>query len=330
VPARGDTDVSGRTAAHLPGLDIAEAKSWQNYLQAVSRFQAAQTCRLSGGHQFTVVDLEALGILSRSANGSARMGDLAEAIDVMPPQLTKRIRRLMTQDLVRQEPSREDRRGIVAIITDGGREIAQEAALTYAHGVRTHLTGPLSRPQVIALEENCRRISTNPHQARPELPTYDLPGLDDLEGRCWRQFTNSSRRLLASMNSTLVATHHLTLPDVLALYVLAACDGPARMSVLARSLMLTPSRVTQQISRLETRGLVRRTSSPGNMRAVFADITSQGRVRATPAVETYAQAIRTQYLDRLSRRQMIALGDTCRRISAPLKSPSATAKPNPT
>lgn len=320
--------MSGRTSGHLPGLDIAEAKSWQNYLQAVSCFQAAQTRRLSGGHQFTVVDLQVLIILSSSANGSARMGDLAEALEVMPPQLTKRIDRLMTRDLVQREPNPEDRRGILAIITDGGREIARQAALTYAHGVRAHLIGPLSRPQVIALEENCRRVATNPHQAGPELLACDLPGLDDLEVRCCRQFVISSRRLLARVNSTLVATQHLSLPEVLVLYVLATCDGSARMSVLARSLTLTPSRVTQQISRLESRGLVRRTSSPGDMRGVLAEITSQGRVRAKPAVETYAQAIRTQYLDRLSRRQMIALGDTCRRISAPLKNPSSTAKPN--
>jgi DNA-binding MarR family transcriptional regulator len=329
VVQRADTDVSGRTASHLPGLDIAEAKSWQNYLLAVSCFHAAQTRRLSGEHRFEVVDLQVLGILSRSANGSARMGDLAEALEVLPPHLTKRIRRLMTQDLVRREPSSEDRRGRLAIITDGGREIARQAALTYAHGVRTHLTGPLSRPQVIALEENCRRISTNAHQAGPGLPTYDLPVLDDLEVRCWRQFVNSSRRLSAGVNSTLVATHHLTLPDVMVLYVLASCDGSARMGVLARSLMLIPSRVTQQISRLESRGLVRRASSPGDMRGVLAEITSQGRVRAKPAVETYAQAIRTHYLDRLTRMQMIALGDTCRRISAPLKNPSPTARPNP-
>lgn len=309
----------GRTAGHLPGLDIAEAKSWQNYLESVSCFHAVQTRLLSGEHQLSVVDLQVLDVLSKSAGGSARMGELAGGLEVMPPQLTKRIRRLTMQALVRQEPSPEDKRGVLAIVTDAGREVARQATVTYAHGVRTHLIDPLSRPQVIALEENCRRISISPYETRPALPTCHLPGLDDIKVRCWRQFVDSSQRLFTTVNSTLMATHQLTLPDILMLCVLTTSDRSTRMSVLARSLMLTPSRVSQQIGRLESRGLVSRTPSPGDMRGVQIDITDRGRLRAKPAVETYAQAIRTHYLDRLSRQQMIALGDICRRISTPLK-----------
>ncbi|MGV0740843.1 MarR family winged helix-turn-helix transcriptional regulator [Mycolicibacterium sp. XJ870] len=323
--------MSGRTTGHLPGLDIAEAKSWQSYLEGVSCFEAVQARLLSGKHHFAMVDLQILDFLNRSTNGYARMGDLADSLEVQPARLTKRVRRLRAQALVRQEPSPEDKRGVLAVVTDSGREVARQATLTYAHGVRAHLIDPLSRPQVIALEKNCRRISIKPDHTRPGLPTCDLPGLDDTEMSCWRRFVGSSQHLFASVNSTLVTTHHLSLPDVLVLYVLATCDGSARMSVLARTLMLSPSRVTQQISRLESLGggLVRRTSAPGDMRGVLADITVRGRMRAQPAVETYAQAIRTHYLDRLSRQQMIALGEICRRISTPLKSEGLPAKPKP-
>ncbi|MCV7001366.1 hypothetical protein [Mycolicibacterium alvei] len=68
-----------------------------------------------------------------------------------------------------------------------------------------------------------------------------------------------------------------------------------------------------------------RGSSPDDWRGVLAGITSEGRARAAPAVATYARALRTHYLDHLSRRQMIALGDTCRRISTSLR---AAARPN--
>jgi DNA-binding MarR family transcriptional regulator len=69
---------------------------------------------------------------------------------------------------------------------------------------------------------------------------------------------------------------------------------------------------------LETDGLVRRAPSLDDWRGVTADITREGRARVQPAVETYTRAIRTHYLSRLSRQQMIALGDNCRRISASL------------
>ena len=44
-------------------------------------------------------------------------------------------------------------------ITDEGRATSRQAAATYADGVRAHFLGPLSRSQVVAVGENCRRIS---------------------------------------------------------------------------------------------------------------------------------------------------------------------------
>jgi hypothetical protein len=48
---------------------------------------------------------------------------------------------------------------VVAAITDEGRATSRQAAATYADGVRAHFLGPLSRSQVVAVGENCRRIS---------------------------------------------------------------------------------------------------------------------------------------------------------------------------
>ena len=48
---------------------------------------------------------------------------------------------------------------MLASITDEGRESLREAMQTYGDGVRTHFLGRLSRPQITAMGENCRRIS---------------------------------------------------------------------------------------------------------------------------------------------------------------------------
>lgn len=159
----------------------------------------------------------------------------------------------------------------------------------------------------------------------PEGPTCHLPGLDSAERRCWDQFLGSSTALFATLNARLVDTHKLTLLDVLLLDLLTKSDGGfARMSGLADTFMLTPGRTTQQIARLESRGLVRRIPSPNDRRGVLAGITPAGRARLAPALETYAREIRTQYLDQMPRQRMIALGDACRRISPP---PTATDGP---
>ena len=143
----------------MPGLDIAEQKSWQNFLDSTLRLYATLNRRLTEAHQLSLFDVRVLDVLDHSPTGCARMGDLAEALASLPSRLTRQIRRLEGLGLVRRETSPEDRRGVVAAITDDGRVIAQEAVATYADGIRAHFLGPLSRSQVVAVGENCRRIS---------------------------------------------------------------------------------------------------------------------------------------------------------------------------
>lgn len=148
-----------RSASGLPGLDLAEERSWQNYLHAALRFDAAMNHRLTDEHQLPVIDLRVLDILAKSADGSVRMGELAEALESTRGRLTKRVQRLEERGLVRRETSPTDRRRVWAVITGDGRELVAEATATYADGVRDHLLRSLSRAQVITIEENCRRIS---------------------------------------------------------------------------------------------------------------------------------------------------------------------------
>ena len=151
--------IAGRTASEMPGLDIAEQKSWQNFLDSTVRLYATLNRRLTEVHQLSLFDVRVLDLLDHAPTGCARMGDLAEALASLPSRLTRQVRRLEAQGLVRREASPDDRRGVVAAITDDGRAVAQEAMTTYAKGIRAHFLSPLSRSQVVAVGENCRRIS---------------------------------------------------------------------------------------------------------------------------------------------------------------------------
>lgn len=169
-----------------------------------------------------------------------------------------------------------------------------------------------------------RRSSWIPSRAvedtGPEPPAGQLPGLDDTEQSCWQSFLEASSLLLEALNRRLMETHKLSLFDFLVLDMLATSpNGSARMGDLAQALVLGPSRVTQQIRRLESEGLVRRARSTSDRRGVVASVTREGVARLRPAARTYADAIRTYYLDQMSRQQMIALGDSCRRINHPLE-----------
>ena len=77
-----------RTPSDLPGLDIAEQKSWQNFLHAALRFHTTMDRWLTEAHQLSVIDLRVLDILDKSDDGAARMGDLADALGANPHHMT--------------------------------------------------------------------------------------------------------------------------------------------------------------------------------------------------------------------------------------------------
>ncbi|WP_301122667.1 MarR family winged helix-turn-helix transcriptional regulator [Mycolicibacterium fortuitum] len=151
--------IAGRTAGDMPGLDIAEQRSWQNYLDSALRMYATLNRSLVDAHHLTLNDVRLLDILDKSPTGSARMGDLAERLMSLPSRVTRQIRRLEVQSLVTRCASPDDGRGVVATITEEGRAAVREAMVTYGQGVRSHFLGRLSRPQIAAMGENCRRIS---------------------------------------------------------------------------------------------------------------------------------------------------------------------------
>lgn len=151
--------IAGRTESDMPGLDIAEQRSWQNYLDAALRIHSTLNRGLTEEHNLTLSDVRLLDMLDKSATGSARMGDLAEALMSLPSRVTRQIRRLENQGFVQRAASPEDGRGVLAEITDEGREIVTKAMVTYSDGVRLHFLSQLSRPQIAAMGENCRRIS---------------------------------------------------------------------------------------------------------------------------------------------------------------------------
>jgi DNA-binding MarR family transcriptional regulator len=150
--------IAGRTESEMPGLDIAEQRSWQNFLDSALRLYATLNKSLVEEHHLTLNDVRLLDVLERSASGSARMGDLADDLMSLPSRVTRQIHRLEMQNLVSRCSSPDDGRGVLALITDDGRTRLKEAMTTYVSGVRAHFLGRLSRAQVSAIGENCRRI----------------------------------------------------------------------------------------------------------------------------------------------------------------------------
>lgn len=159
--------VSGRLTGDIPGLDRAEQRTWEQFLDASQLLYAVLSRELVEAHQLPLGDLRLLIMLGRSPTGALRMGELADSLLVLPSRVTRQVRRLETHGLVARIPSAEDGRAVLAGITDRGREALAGAMVTYGQSIRGYFLRELSRPQRVALGESCRRIANGLRAPRP-------------------------------------------------------------------------------------------------------------------------------------------------------------------
>ncbi len=152
--------IAGRTASDMPGLDIAEQRSWQNFLDSALRMYATLNRALVDAHHLTLNDVRLLDMLDRSrdrlgAHGGPRRGAdvIAEPGDPADPAAWS------CRAWCAAAPAPTTAAACWPSITDEGRVAVAEAMVTYGQGVRAHFLGRLSRPQIAAMGENCRRIS---------------------------------------------------------------------------------------------------------------------------------------------------------------------------
>ncbi|MCY9782315.1 MarR family transcriptional regulator [Nocardiopsis sp. EMB25] len=75
----------------------------------------------------TFARYEALVLLTFSTSGALPLGKIGERLMVHPTSVTNTIDRLEGQGLVRRRPNPSDGRGVLAEITDAGREVTEEA-----------------------------------------------------------------------------------------------------------------------------------------------------------------------------------------------------------
>src|SRR5437868_3937174 len=118
--------------------------------------------------------------------------------------------------------------------------------------------------------------------------------LDDAEQAVWRQYINVMRLLPDRLNASLVKSHDLTLIDYEVLARLSeAPQQRLRMTELAEGALLSKSRLSHQISRMERDGLVRREPCETDGRGFFAVLTEAGWEKLLAAVPTHVGDVRT-------------------------------------
>jgi len=143
--------VSGQSpqtaATGVRWLDDDEMATWLLMVEVNTAIQAAIEEDLAP-HGLTSGDYGVLARLSASPDHRLRMCDLAEVLHVSPSGLTRRLDGLVRDGFVAREPSAEDRRVMLAVLTDDGYKKLQGVAPDHVATVRRQFIDHMSRAQV--------------------------------------------------------------------------------------------------------------------------------------------------------------------------------------
>lgn len=139
--------------------------------------------------------------------------------------------------------------------------------------------------------------------------------LDDGEMRAWRAYVIASELLRKQLNRELQERHGLALADYEVLVRLSDQDGGRmRMAHLAGEVASSKSRLSHQIGRMETAGLVQRVECGDDARGVFAEITDAGRARLRETAPTHVAGVRAHLVDLLKPSDQVALAEIFERV----------------
>ena len=130
--------------------------------------------------------------------------------------------------------------------------------------------------------------------------------LTDDEQRLWRDHLRVTAQLEAAMHRQLQESCGLTLADY---DVLVALDehGRLRINELGEILGWEQSRLSHQLRRMRTRGLVTRSESADDRRGAEVDLTGNGRTQLRTAAPGHAELVRSVVFEGMTHAQARAL-----------------------
>ncbi len=136
----------------------------------------------------------------------------------------------------------------------------------------------------------------------------EVSAVSDAEWRVWRKFYAMRRQLDRALEQQLQRDAGISTPDYEIL--LAIFESPhrrLRSRDLAELIGWEKSRISHQVTRMESRGLVERSECEDDLRGTWVGITAEGRRATLGAMREHATAIRSIFFDALSTEELATL-----------------------
>jgi DNA-binding MarR family transcriptional regulator len=133
--------------------------------------------------------------------------------------------------------------------------------------------------------------------------------LTEEEQRAWRVYIRLAQLLMRQLDRDL-HSFGLSMHDYEILVELSeAPDSRMRMTELADRTAQSRSRLSHQINRMETRGLVSREDCEGDKRGTFAVLTARGTTAIGEVAPFHVASVREHFIDQLDPAELTALTD---------------------
>jgi len=146
-------------------LTAEEQEAWRAYL-ATSKLLFRQLDRDLNPFGLSGNDYEILVVLSEAPDHRLRMTDLADATAQSRSRLSHQITRMEAAGLVRRDTCPGDKRGLFAVLTDGGMATIEKVAPNHVESVRRHFIDLLTPEQLDTLRKGYAEINGHLRQIR--------------------------------------------------------------------------------------------------------------------------------------------------------------------
>lgn len=131
-------------------LSDPQMAAWRAYIETSGDLSTALERDLTP-MKVTLGDYQVLVYLSEADDRSMRMCDLAEVLQLSPSGLTRRLDGHVKSGYVKREPSTEDRRVMMAVLTPAGQALLADAAPLHVASVHRHIFDHLDAEQIDAM-----------------------------------------------------------------------------------------------------------------------------------------------------------------------------------
>ena len=151
----------------------------------------------------------------------------------------------------------------------------------------------------------------------PTDATQAVRWLSTEEQAVWRSFLTMKTQLDAQLGREMQDGSGLSMADFAVLVSLSEQSG-SRMRILelARGLQWEKSRLSHQLTRMQQRGLIERSSCDDDRRGSYVVLTVDGRAAVEAAAPQHLESVRRYLFDLLTPEQVQALGEIARTVQA--------------